>query len=207
MILGNNDILRFTLRSTFLGQVCLNVFHYVTELIDVGAEPTEGAFFAAFGREIFPQIRNISSFLVEFETGKLENLSFPTRPYATVNYGVAGNVPNDVPPSSVAYSVKLLVGSRKTRSGGKRFAGVSETNIAGNTVLPPMMTELEELADMLGTQMVHPVTPLDPFIAFKPIVLKHYTTETPTALDWQLVTGGTASNILGTQNTRKQKRS
>lgn len=126
------DILKITAFSTYLSQICLNVYYYEVNLAN--DLMSEGFALFNWNQDI---LANISAAQVEgvaYYRVLLEVLNDPLR-YADIGTGVTGDIIDSGEPSAMAYSVKLTCNTRLTRPGGKRITGVPELWTTGNDVI------------------------------------------------------------------------
>lgn len=103
-------------------------------------------------------------------------------------------------PSFVALGARLHVGSRTTRPGSKRFAGLCEADIVGQSPSPTARAAVQALLDVACV----PITLGAPaaLIGLSPVIVRRDpTTGLPVA--WQYIESATATNLVTTQNTRK----
>ncbi len=132
----NNDVLQVTNFHLFLGQLCLNVYHYQIEDLtapQILLSDIRDVLIADYVAQVLP---SLSGGLVLFRV-LTENLTNGTefRDDPVNHSGLEGS---DALPSSVAYAIKLNRSNKLTRSGAKRLVGVTEAAVSGNAVGLPL---------------------------------------------------------------------
>lgn len=129
MALALNDIIQITTRVDYLGQECLNVWHYRLTLLEAGVSYTDLADdMAAFWTNTVAAFTHTAANLTQVDVLNLTNgLDIFSK-----GYNLNGLRPGAVMPSFTAWSFQFLRGSRLTRHGWKRFVGVSEDDTTGN---------------------------------------------------------------------------
>lgn len=203
MIIGLGDILRLIVFGNYLGQQCLNVFHYRFSSVEVDTFDLEdvcqgwidtGAVSMSNGQGVGYNQTSV----------KVINLSQPFAPFFEKVYtqgGVNGGVGL---PSNVTASFKLLVSTSKTKAGGKRVSGLATSQVTGNALTSAGVSSLTPFRNFLLAPMIIENDAGTEEAFLYPIVLKRYTTEYPTESDWQDVTGCILSPYVGSQNSRKE---
>lgn len=126
------DILRFTHFYTLLGEECLNVFFY--EITSANLTPVLlPAFIDEYEAGFNTGIMQYLSASVVLNKIKIENLTDGVE-FTEKNFARAGGLGTDVASSSLAYTFLLSRGTKVTRNGFKRFPGVLESELSGNTI-------------------------------------------------------------------------
>lgn len=197
------DVFRFTLEATFLAQKVINVFHYVVETLTADDDFLVNAS-DSWLTDVFTTWWSVQAGQVYNERLTVENLSDIDRPFYTRSVNQAGGYTGEVLPSFNSVSFKYNVGTRKTRAGGKRLAGILESDTTGNGLTPTSLTTKYQI---LAGQLQEVVEVFDPVVGaiatLAPIVLKKYTGDVPTVADWQRVLSVTVSPFVTTQSSRK----
>jgi len=101
-------------------------------------------------------------------------------------------------PSYVAGTVKLGVGSRTTRPGSKRIAGLLETDVAQNLLATATATLLTNLAAAMDDN----ITGGSPPFRIDPVIVKRKEPMVP-PFEWQIVLSAQASTLVKSQVSRR----
>ncbi len=215
-----SDIYSVTLTSSLLSQECNNIFFYRMSQIGAGnpAEALcsgfEDLFFASAGTN---SLRSVAfSTLIQYTRVRTYNLFSLEELFEIIfDPPYTGSGVGDTMPSFMAYPFRTAQVRRDVRRGQKRFAGVLESQVAGNTLIAGAITNLSPLTDTLSAA----INPVDfPGFTFEPVVVKRIPIineegdvtgyRLPTnqlesvyapATTWELVT------VLTSQRSRKQK--
>lgn len=140
-----NDRYRLELRSQFLGQQNLNVFHY----LHVQAATGDAAYLAGrFANTVVPPLAAVchtSWSVVGIHVYNLDNpLDF------AINSGVVpGTRGGDAEAQYTTWSFTYQRGRSDMKSGGKRFGGLSETDVSGGLPSGGILSALTTLAAAL----------------------------------------------------------
>lgn len=154
-----NDWYRAEMRSQFLGQQLLNVFHYQH------TQATTGDALLLAGRvanQILPALRAVCSTswsMVSIDVYNLDNpLDFAIYPITQ-----AGLRAGDEASQFTTWSFTYLRGRSDMKSGGKRFGGLSESDFSGGlpsggilSALTTLAVALESNLAALGTEVWRP---------------------------------------------------
>lgn len=196
------DIARVTLRSQLLGEVFYNIFHYrISNIID--AANINNGFNVSMQKYIITPMRPLFSLSMSYTQVKVENLSQPNRPFFEFPISIAGTAGTESAPTFVAYQYKLIVGTRKTRAGYKRFGGVTEGAFNGNSWASSFLSTAQGITTGLGASMTLESPSNTVVGTAQPIVLKNIGNAIPTANDWQDVLFADFIDRPTTQGTRK----
>ena len=129
------DIIQITHNQTFLGQAVTNIYHYYVSTSDrdvmFGSEIPQ--FLLNWELQWGATVGTILSQGLQTTTIIYDNLMNPDE------YGIAegvegGTTTGAADDSLSAFGFKLLNNKRTVRTGAKRFAGVTDTLVEGNTV-------------------------------------------------------------------------
>lgn len=120
-----NDIIRLTTQSAYLGIKALQVYYMRAR--DIVGDVTYESMADDFSSKYAAQVNLYLHPSCVLELIKVENVSNEVDIYSKA-YSLAGTAgtPGDALPPYVTYSVRQLRGSKVTRHGSKRFAGVPE---------------------------------------------------------------------------------
>lgn len=198
-ILG--DLLQATVRATYLSQTILNIFHYritnVTGLSDAGYID----FATWIATDILGPVRLIQSSLLTYQEIEIRNLS-NNIDVASVALTATGSVTATEAtslPSYVSLGFKLVRESLVTRNGYKRFAGLVDAQVTGNTFVPSSGTIIPDIEEALAADWVFGVVnTAEPVIVKRPIVPPVGTT-----YEYASIGSAVVADFVGTQNTRK----
>jgi len=185
----------------YLGQQVLNVYYYRVNGVTPLADPYLEAMSNWFETTVLPAVIAIQSDALSHVSREWRNLTNGADLYTNTSVvpgGIstpsAGNSPSYVSAGFILRRESLV-----TRNGYKRFAGIPESQIMGNTwVQSP--TEIAALEEALASDIfVSLVTIAEPVIVKRPIVVP------VTEYDYASI-GSAQFRGLGTQNTRKAGR-
>lgn len=195
------DLLQLVDTQSYLGQQVLNVYYYrvvaITGLGDNYLEALNGY----WEEGILSKVTNLQVDDLLHTSREWRNMSNGSDLYANNTVVPGGNVVTDsaLTPSFVSAGFLLRRESLVTRNGYKRFAGLPEQDIQGNTWVgdPDFITELEAAlaADLVGGL----VTLAEPIIVQRPIVA-------PVGAYNYSSIGSAQFRGIGTQNSRKAGR-
>lgn len=203
MTILENALIRVTDVQSYLGQQVLNVYYYrsvsVIEILDVGYEELA----TDFKENVVDSIRSLQNNYLAHNEVRFENISNGLDIYTlptNVN-GIVSATDATVMPSNMSAGYILRRGSRVTRNGYKRFAGLTEGQVSGNTYVPGNDAQVTVIEDALaGPLYIGAVPVLYPVIMKRPFV-------EPVGYDYFYSPIISASLVgLGTQNTRKAGR-
>ena len=196
------DIIRVTLFSGVGTETFLNIYHYEMTTVSEPALVFAG-FRTSFEKYWLNPSRPYFSPRLTWKSIKIENLSDVDRPFQEYPLAVSGTATGEDAPNFVAVQYKLVVGTRKTRAGYKRYSGLTEGAFSGNQWLGTWFVAMRNFEVFHG----NPITIEQPSNTVvgnaRPIVLKKYTAPTPTSDDWQAVSFANIIDRPTTQNTRK----
>lgn len=136
-------LLEVRLKTTLLGQVCENVFHYqsvTTEDAIVGNMAT------AFSLDVVPQIKAILNGGVNFNEVYVINLSNAGYSYALplAGTGSIGTIGTCMPKFN-AFGFRFFTGDSTVKRGFKRFAGVDESVSSSGVYSGTINTQINNL--------------------------------------------------------------
>jgi len=134
MAVAMDDILRFTAKGVYLGQQCQNVFFYQANF--GGVNSPYATWLQGFRESVIDKVRVVQSTSYAWTETDVENLTngldFATEVY---NPQILGAKSGDPTPSFEAANIQLKRSTKLTRHGSKRFSGLIEPDVSGNTVL------------------------------------------------------------------------
>lgn len=148
------DTYKIVLNQSFLGQECLNVFHYRDTAL-AGLDPVDVAH--GFWEHIKVQFRAWMPVSANFLASSVYcEALFGVRAFgeypipAGEQQGTRAAATQFMPPT-IAASVRLAVGTRTTRPGSKRLVGVLEGDVTVTVIDPAVLAIIQVLADKLET--------------------------------------------------------
>jgi hypothetical protein len=196
-ILG--DLWQVVDNQRYLGEELMNVFYYrvtsVTGIMDAGYD----SFLDWFETDVVEVMADLQSTDLNHYQISVRNISnnIDFREKAIDVDGLATGGASSMP-SYVTLTYKLIRESLVTRNGAKRIAGVSESQVTGNTWTAAGSAADIALAAALATDWVDGViTMAEPVIVKRPI-------NPPVGTTYEYSSIGDAQfTRIGTQNTRK----
>lgn len=195
------DLIQVVDNQSYLGQQVLNVYYYrVTNVLGLADGYLEG-FSNWFDDTVVEAVRNVQIDTLLHLSREWRNLTNGTDLFTetTVISGQMSLPDSNNSPSYVSAGFMLQRESLLTRNGYKRFAGIPDTMIDGNTWTQPL-TEVEAIEAALAADIVISlVTAAEPVIVKRPIVV-------PVSSYVYSSVGSAQFRGLGTQNTRKAGR-
>lgn len=197
------DLLQITDFQTYYGQQMLNVYYYrltsITGMNDAGYDDMLTWFIADVQQKVI-QVQNGRVVHVALEVRNLTN-GIDFRAVAQAVLGAASGTAELDVPSYVSLGFKLIRESLTTRNGYKRFGGLLESQIAGNTYTFTADSVRTNIQTALAADYVAgAVTMAEPVIVKRPL-------GTPPIASFAYASVGAAQYTqLGTQNTRKAGR-
>lgn len=137
------------------GQIWFNVYHYeVNQVIDstgLGSEDLIDAFI----QDVQPSILALISGFVSVEDYEAQSLTNPVDYMVTIpgsgNAGLVAGV--DALPEQWVYTMKCFRPYPPLRNGYKRFGGVAESVVDGDSTAPAFATARDNLANALGADI------------------------------------------------------
>lgn len=177
----------------------MNVYHYVVSQIgNVEALP-QYQFEAFLDNEVTSQVRAIQSDLVEYTNSYVVNLHNPAE-YAESNLDSFGGIDSDLDAALPSLNATVFRFQRRAagqRYGYKRYCGLVESQVAGNTWAAAAPSALVAALMVSSDPDTYEGWVFTPFIASHPIVLgTNPTGYVPIACNFRGVTS---------QRTRKPK--
>lgn len=137
-------------KYTLLGQECMN--HFVYEQID--GPGGAGDLAIAYGLDIFPEfkdVQSVSAVTTEFQVINHDDDSDFSTLSCTV--GCAGTVAGDPLPPFVSWAFRKNRGTRASRNGQLRIAGVTEAHTLDGAATAAALTLLNNLATALSANI------------------------------------------------------
>jgi len=163
-------VMKLTLQTTYLGEICQNVFYYDVS----GVDPSTADLLVVFATDVIPDIQNIVSSAVSFVNLDAINLDDPTDFSNVAIVGTPGARPTDPSPPFLAWGYTYNRTSRVVRSGAKRFVGIAEGDMDEGIAVTGILAALDALGAQLSTSLVGPIGGV-----YEPII---YGDVTPTRL-------------------------
>lgn len=196
------DLLQYTFKGRLFGQQCLNVFYY--RVVSVTGFLNDGytAVADVITDTIIENVRVIQSVDYAWEGYEYRNLTngidFGSRTFDAP--GLQGNSVTASLPSYVSWTFRLLRESLTTRNGYKRFAGVGEGDVSGNTSLLTAAAINNVTAALAADIYLNLALVAEPVIVKRPI-------PNPALVGYVYSSvGGADFRGIGSQNTRKPGR-
>lgn len=198
MLVGDLIELRSTV--SYLGQDCLNVWHYQVVSFDPGVSypDVDNAFTGFYTQSIKPVTMNTAT-LTKVD---ILNLTNGIDIYSE-GHNVVGDKTTGQTPSFTAYKFQFLRGSRITRHGWKRIVGVAEADIDGNSAVAGAVAALDALAAQMEVGLFVSATSAD--LTLIPVIIGRTLVGGVYQLDLAKVNSVLDVQFKGvtTQNTRK----
>lgn len=200
------DTFRITVHQTNQGEELLNVFHYRDTAV---AGPSAMSVAQGFWDKVKVAWRAIptTTTAYTFDWVMAEAL-YPPYLFATLFIPSAEQAPTrvqagDPQPTYVAALLRLTVGNRSTRPGGKRISGLIEIDTVGNNVVSTFVT----LVSTLGALLDEPFTTVPGVVSMAPVIVG-YPTPAPSSkpLRVQDVIGYSVDNRVSHQVSRDPRR-
>lgn len=201
MALGNGDLIQCIDFQTYLGQSILNVYYFRGTPPLGATEPLLSEMNDAFFGTVLEPVLDLQSQLIEHVSREWKNLTNGTDLFVdgTVYSGVNSVPSGAASPSFVSAGFILRRESLTTRNGYKRFAGLLEGQISGNTYVGDATVISNIEAGLASDLMFGLATIAEPIIVKRPF--------TPPVASYVYASIGSASfRGIGTQNTRKAGR-
>lgn len=200
MAMEVGDILELRSQVDYLGQPCLNVWHYQVVSFDAGVGYTnvDDAFTGLYTTNIKP-ITMQGAVLSKVD---ILNLTNGVDIYSE-GHSVAGDKTTGATPSFTAYKFQFLRGSRITRHGWKRIVGVCEADIEGNAAVAGAIAALDALAAQMQVGLLVSATSAD--LTLIPVIVGRTLVGGTYQLDLTKINSVIDVQFKGvtTQNTRK----
>lgn len=193
------DLIRLTDFQSYLGETVLNVYYYrITEITGVTGDYLEIVHSEWYEKVLTPvlKVQNVDTVHTNREVRNLSNnVDFFVDSFSTPGEFAGDNALN----SFTSLGFMLVRESLVTRNGYKRFAGLSENQVQGNSYNGDMDL-IHDIEDGLAMDLMLGLTTLaEPVIVKRPII--------PPVEDYDYASIGSAQfRGIGTQNTRKPGR-
>lgn len=200
IVLG--DLLRIIDKQEYLGQECLNVYFYRSTSVAPMDNSTYDVILDWFEDNIIQNVRNVQADDLVHTGLQIINMTngidFVDRPESVAgSQTVAGSA---LLPSYVSVGFKLIRESLVTRNGYKRFAGLFDDQVTGNTFNgdPGQIADIETA---LAADIVEGLATI-----CEPVIVRHPIGSPPVASYTYSSIGAAQLVGVGTQNTRKAGR-
>lgn len=194
------DIFQLTVRGSYLGVATYNVFHY--KLISTGTTPSVSVpheLVDQFDEQVVPKWMALLTEEWISNQQRCIGLREGTEYLDAAGFvgGLATTDPDENEPTFVTLTYRYLRTSVLQRYGYKRFSGIHQQDIAGNTIDVGAVDASDELAAELQATLTSDANWIfRPFVASRPINLG----SNPSGYEvFNVVFNG-----VGTQNSRKQ---
>lgn len=196
------DLIQIVDYQTYLAQQVLNVYHYRITTIGTWESTQYSLLLDQFFTNVITPVTDMQSDDLLHTTTELRNLSnnldIVTRTNNRTGQIVSADSNNM--PSYVSLGFKLVRESLSTRNGYKRFAGVTEGQVAGNTYTFIAGVQAAVQAALAADLTVDAARIVAPVIVQRPI-------NPPVGSAYTYSNVGSAVFVgLGSQNSRKQGR-
>lgn len=153
MALDNLDY-KVSLWYDYLGQNCLNVFWY-RRTFNSGTSPS---LLTVFRSAIVPLVVGVVSNQVQFQEVRVDNAVDPLDFDSYVYASQVGSRTGTPTPAHLAWSFTYVVGRGDAKSGGKRFAGITESDMDNGLPSGGVIVALNNLAVNIGDVLIAPDT-------------------------------------------------
>lgn len=160
-----SGIYELVLQQTFQGEVCLNVFHYLS---NINEDDNQSQLSLAFDGTTLPQIALTQSDGVTYNEIIVRNLTGTLADVTKVPTTVAGGVLGLWVTTFVAMPYRYNRIQKDTRDGSKRFTGVVEENIQTTQFTPAFFILMQTLATFLDNGIADGGKTFNPIILRKP---------------------------------------
>lgn len=194
------DIWELTLRGTFLSQEVLNVFNY-RETVALGGDAAPEDIGAWFWDTFSNEILNAISSSVTFTQVDIFQVTGGTGIGTYAITGGAGLAPGEPLPSSTAYGFRYNRASSDSRHGYKRFPGVVEGAVNGNTTVGSYLTSLNDTTDDLEADIFDASSVIDGRL--EPVILSRVVNGAERPVPIAFPVSSVVYTGVTTQNTRK----
>lgn len=195
------DLLQVIDNQSYLGQQVLNVYYYRVAPVTGIADPYLDNLNTLWEDSVLDAVRSIQTDYILHVSREWRNLTNGTDLFVDSTV-LPGSIPVAealTTPSFTSAGFLLQRESLVTRNGYKRFAGLSEENIRGNTIIG-LDTQIADIENQLAADLVAGlITLAEPIIVKRPITV-------PTGVYEFARIGSAQFRGLGTQNTRKAGR-
>ena len=206
MAIPSGHILEVAVQGQIYGQTWMNTWTYLSVVWPNAVTAEQAA--EAYWNHTKTAYRALmsSDFGDAFLAVKVKDLTDQTGDYAVYGVPTAERAGSRTPPSGqpmppfVAASARLNVGSRTTRPGSKRFAGIYEADVDTGYITSAYRTLVGNLLAVCADNIVLGAPAAT--VSLDPCVAKRNPT-TGALLAYQLVTSYTIAAPATSQNTRK----
>ena len=201
MAASNGDLLQLVDNQSYLGQQILNVYYYRVTAIAGIADGYLSLLNDYWETNVLSAIKAIQNDGLSHVSREWRNMTNGVDLFTDGTVILGSNAESDAAqsPSFVSAGFLLQRESLVTRNGYKRFAGLSENLISGNTWVggTPLLTAIETA--LAGDLNIGIISSAEPVIVKRPI-------EAPVVSYVYSSIGGASFRSIGTQNTRKAGR-
>lgn len=194
------DIWEFTLRGTYLSQEVLNVFHY-RETTAIGNDVAPEDMAAWLWDNLHDDLTGLLSTSLTFNAIDVFQVTGGTGIGTFVITDGQGQAGLDPMPSSVAFGFRYNRASSSSRHGYKRFAGVGEGEVNGNTLVGTYTAQVNALASALEMDLFDSTSTLDGRL--EPIILSRVVNGQVRPVPIAFPISSIVFAGISTQNTRK----
>ena len=199
MAFAEDDVLQVKLSGTYLGQDIQNILTY--NIVDFGLSADIDTILDTLEDFLLPLFVNLQVDGMEWTGVRIDNLT-DTLSFAERAVSVEGVILTAGMPSYVAGGFTKLVGSKLTRPGAMRLAGIPEDNVLDNTWSPNVPFR-QSLEIALGSVLSNGLAPPNE-INIDPIVARLVTPGPPAVYAENKISSVAFRSLITTQNSRKQ---
>lgn len=160
-----SGIYEVVLQQSYTGQVCLNVFHFLS---NINEDDNQQQMADAFDTITMPQIAKVQNDGVAYEEIIVRNLTGTLADVTVIPATTAGDIVGDRVSSLVAIPFRYNRIQKDTRDGAKRFVGAVEANVASNAFEAAFFTIMQTLATFLDNGIADAGKTFNPIILRKP---------------------------------------
>ncbi len=203
MPIGPSSIIEARVFQRLQGQQVLNVCHFEV-LAEGSGVATLTAFAQPFAELWYDTFSGLQSNQLTYERVELlevNGIDIDVYAWGTPPAGVQGG---EILGTFEAVSVQLIRGSRATRHGWKRFAGVTEPMALGGVLTGALQADYAAAASTVFNSVVSLVDPITPsrYINMRGIIWGGNSPDYPLGRYSDII-GVQVKNLISTQNTRK----
>lgn len=127
------DVVQITLEGRSLGEPTTNVFYYGASSSAVGEPDAYANVLSRFNTVVLTPLIAILNLQTQFDQITIKNLSNGLD-YAVTTITRVGTLAGAALPAYITFSAQLVRNTLLTRNGSKRFSGLVEEGIVGNTI-------------------------------------------------------------------------
>lgn len=207
MAIGVGSIVQHRFFQEYQGETLLNVQHYYITAMGTLADDLQDyaqPMFLHWSEALAPGQSNLC-FSRRSELYEVNGLAYGVYASPTNDPGEQVGEPE---PSFLSVSIQQVRQSRATRHGWKRFGGITENQVSGQTLTGPGFSQWQSIA----AELFPPILTLDSqefpetrYISFQPIIWGGNDPDFPEGR-YSAISSYVVKNVVTTQNTRKSGR-